>query len=194
MDPGMSASDLFRPKWPYPLGMIAGLVFGFGMAAFTYQLLSDDGGMPSAIPLVIVALGAGALGVAWFGIFKMDQGGFGPAAGSIAIALAVAYMLSLKRERFDELLASAIMLFGAFAFCGLGHAFAKGAGFVRTVGAIAGLAIAFLLVAMHEHWNIGKDGIKMCFVLGFGGLAVVGFGAAYAFYKLSTAKIVRSEF
>jgi hypothetical protein len=192
MDPGISASDVFRPKWPYPVGMVSGLVFGAGMIAFTIQLLSASTTAPSVIPLVIVACAAAALGVAWFGILKIDQGGFGPAGGSIMLALAIAYMLSQKNGQFSELMAGTIVLIGAFAFCGIGHAFARGAGPVRIIGGVAGSTIAFLLIANHQHWRIDADSMKLCFVVGFGGLGAVGFGASYAFYRLSTAKIDRT--
>jgi hypothetical protein len=118
----------------------------------------------------------------------MDQGGFGPAGGNIFLALAIAYMLSRKSGPIDEMLASAIVLVGALGFCALGHIFAKGANIARVAGGVSGSAIAFIIIADRAHWRLGPDTVKVLFVVGFGGLACVGFGASYAFFTLKTAR------
>ena len=185
MDPGFSGSDLFRSKWPYPVGMVAGSIFGIAAVALTYQLMTPSSeGPPSKLPMLAMAASAAALCVAWAGLLKTNQGGFGAVLGSLALALGIAYFAS-QEAGFDNAGLLGVVLFGSFAGFALGHAFAQSTILVRILGAAVGLLLLFLLVANQQKMSFGVAAATAAVGLVTGGLGLLGLAIAHAFYELS---------
>ena len=137
----------------------------------------------NAVPLVLLAAGAAALGVCWVGTFKQAHAGFGAVGGSFLVPIAIIYVYTHRNE-WDSMQAHGTLLLLAFACFAAGHCFVRCLLWARWIAGAATVVFVFQLVAVGAKWHLGASNQKTLLLLQLGSLAGLGVALALAITKL----------
>jgi hypothetical protein len=129
-----------RSTWASPLGAVAAFILGLGLVGLFVGVIRPLSHNTSNLVLGALLIGSFGLAVAWLAMMSDGHVGIAPVVGSVAITIAVGYLLVIEAPLgVAGAIATAMVAFGA------GHLFVAGPCRFFSGMALAMLSSGFLL-------------------------------------------------
>lgn len=187
-DPSSSAAftatfPALHARWPYLLGAIAGPVYGASalVLLIATHTRGQAGEGAARLALLAAVIGGALLGIAWLALLRRGHGGAAPIAGSLALPLALSCVWLGGSGPY--LSTTAMLIAGALAAFGWGHAVAPGLVVLRALAAGSALLWTLAFVGIARDWPLPPSLLSFAFLA----TALTGICLACSFLSLRYA-------